>query len=130
MPNAVALPPGPRRPQLWQLSRYVLDPIGYAQTCARRHGPLFTLRMPIFGTFVAVMDPTDVLTVLATVPDRFPDEADTSPLTPLMGEHAMMFATGRRHLAQRRTLLPAFHGGLTARSAARPSGSSCSWRLR
>jgi len=115
MPNAAALPSGPGRPRIWQLSRYALDPIGYVEECAASFGPLFTLDMPIFGTFVAVVAPDDVDAVLARVPDRFPGEADTSPLTPLMGEHAMMFATGAAHRAQRRALLPAFRAGLADR---------------
>jgi cytochrome P450 len=120
MPDAVAsLPPGPRAPRLWQLCRYQLDPLAYVEACAARYGSVFTLRMHVVGTFVAVVDPADVQTVLADAPDRFPGEQDSSPLTPLAGETAMMFATGATHRAQRKVLLPAFHGELSERWSAR-----------
>jgi cytochrome P450 len=113
-PNA-ALPPGPRQPSAWQIARYQREPLAYVEACAKRHGSVFTLRLPLVGTFVAAVEPQDVQTILTRVPERFPDGPARSPIAPMMGESAMVFATGDTHRRQRRTLLPAFRGGLVAR---------------
>jgi cytochrome P450 len=115
MSPSAALPPGPRQPRAWQIARYQREPLAYVEACAARHGPVFTLRMPLVGTFVAAVDPRDVQTILTRVHDRFPDGPSSSPIAPMMGESAMVFATGETHLRQRRTLQPAFRGGLAAR---------------
>src|SRR6185436_3418068 len=115
MSSTAALPPGPRQPPALQIARYQREPLAYVEACVRRHGPVFTLRMPLVGTFVAAVEPRDVQAILTGVPERFPDGPERSPVAPVMGESAMVFATGETHRRQRRTLLPAFRGGLTAR---------------
>jgi len=110
-----ALPPGPERPPAWQMLRYQREPIAYVEACTRRYGPVFTLRLPFVGPMVAAVAPDDVQAILARAPDRFPDGPDSSPLAPIMGESAMVFATGATHRRQRRLLWPAFHGSLVAR---------------
>ncbi len=115
MSPSTALPPGPRQPRAWQIARYQREPLAFVAACAERYGSVFTLRMPLVGTFVAAVEPRDVQTILTVVPDRFPDGPDSSPIAPMMGEFAMVFATGDDHRRQRRTLLPAFRGGLMAR---------------
>jgi cytochrome P450 family 135 len=115
MPAAATLPPGPIAPGGWQSLRYQFDPIAYLEACAARYGPVFTLSMPIAGRFVAAVDARDVHAILASVPDRFPGRAQESPLAPLVGESAMMFASGATHRRQRRVLRPAFHGRVVER---------------
>src|SRR5215213_110587 len=109
------LPPGPMQPRAWQIIRYQREPLTYVEACVQRYGPVFTMRLPLLGTVVAAVDPDDVHAILTHAPERFPDGPDSSPIAPIMGEKAMMFATGATHRRQRRTLLSAFHGGLAAR---------------
>lgn len=110
-----ALPPGPSSPGAWQLLRCQADFAGYLDACVRRHGPLFTLRMPPFHAFVAATDPDDVETILLDTTTRFADGAASAILEPLVGRASLILSTGATHLRQRRTLLPAFHGGLADR---------------
>lgn len=114
-PPAVPLPPGPGRPHTSQMLRYQREPLAYVDACARRHGLVFTLRLPFLGTSVAAVHPDDVKTILTQVPERFPSRAGHSPLTPMVGEHATMFVTGEAHRHQRRTMLGVFSGGISAR---------------
>jgi len=109
------LPPGPGRPQSWQMLRYQREPLEYVERCAQRHGPVFTLRLPFLGASIAAIDPVDVRTILTQVPERFPAAEGSSPLTPMVGEHATMFVTGDAHRHQRRTMLGVFSGGIAAR---------------
>jgi cytochrome P450 len=95
--------------------RYQREPLAYVEACARRYGPLFTLRLPFLGASIAAVAPDDVRTILTQVPERFPSEQGRSPLTPMVGEHATMFVTGEAHRHQRRTMLGVFSGGIAAR---------------
>jgi cytochrome P450 family 135 len=109
------LPPGPGRPHTWQMLRYQREPLAYVDACARRYGPVFTMRLPFLGTSVAAVDPDDVRTILTRAPERFPKAQGQSPLTPMVGEHATMFVTGDAHRHQRKTMLGVFSGGIAAR---------------
>jgi len=109
------LPPGPSSPGAWQLLRCQADFAGYLDRCVHRYGPLFTLRMPPFEAFVAATDPDDVETILLDTTTRFADGAASAILEPLVGRASLILSTGETHMRQRRTLLPAFHGGLADR---------------
>jgi len=109
------LPPGPGRPQALQMLRYQREPLAYVERCAKRYGPVFTLRLPFLGATVAAVDPVTVRTILTQVPERFPSGQGRSPLTPIIGQHATVFVTGEAHRHQRRTTLSVFSGGIAAR---------------
>ena len=110
-----ALPPGPASPGTWQLLRCQADFAGYLDACVRRHGPLFTLRMPPFDAFVAATEPDDVETILLDTTTRFEEGAASAILEPLVGRASLILSSGPQHMRQRKTLLPAFHGGLAER---------------
>jgi cytochrome P450 len=95
--------------------RYQREPLAYVEACAKRYGPVFTMKLPFLGTSVAAVDPADVKTILTEAPERFPRAAGQSPLTPMVGEHATMFVTGDEHRHQRRTMLGVYSGGIAAR---------------
>jgi cytochrome P450 len=110
-----ALPPGPASPGPWQLIRCQADFAGYLDACVRRHGPLFTLRMPPFDAFVAATEPQDVETILLDTRTRFEEGAASAILEPLVGPASLILSSGPQHMRQRKTLLPAFHGSLAER---------------
>jgi cytochrome P450 len=110
-----ALPPGPASPGPWQLIRCQADFAGYLDACVRRHGPLFTLRMPPFEAFVAATEPRDVETILLDTTVRFEQGAASAILEPLVGPASLILSSGPQHMRQRKTLLPAFHGNLAER---------------
>jgi len=109
------LPPGPASPGTWQLIRCQADFAGYLDACVRRHGPLFTLRMPPFEAFVAATEPQDVETILLDTTTRFEPGAASAILEPLVGPASLILSSGPQHMRQRKSLLPAFHGGLAER---------------
>jgi cytochrome P450 len=115
VPSVGPLPPGPGRPHVLQMLRYQREPLTYVEGCARRYGPVFTMRLPFLGTSIAAVAPLDVRTILTQVPERFPSAQGSSPLTPMVGDHATMFVTGDAHRHQRRTMLGVFSGGIAAR---------------
>lgn len=113
--QTLALPPGPASPGTWQLLRCQADFAGYLDACVRRHGPLFTLRMPPFDAFVAATEPQDVETILLDTRTRFEEGAASAILEPLVGRASLILSAGPQHMRQRKTLLPAFHGSLAER---------------
>jgi cytochrome P450 len=113
--QTLALPPGPASPGTWQLMRCQVDFAGYLDACVRRHGPLFTLRMPPFDAFVAATEPQDVERVLMGTTTRFEEGAASAILEPLVGRSSLILSAGDMHMRQRKALLPAFHGSLAER---------------
>jgi cytochrome P450 len=95
--------------------RCQLDFAGYLDDCVRRHGPLFTLRMPPFEAFVAATEPQDVERVLMGTTTRFEEGAASAILEPLVGRSSLILSAGEMHMRQRKALLPAFHGSLAER---------------
>src|SRR4051794_31794156 len=107
--QTLALPPGPASPGTWQLLRCQADFAGYLDACVRRHGPLFTLRMPPFDAFVAATDPQDVETILLDTRTRFEPGAASAILEPLVGRSSLILSAGEMHMRQRKALLPPSH---------------------
>lgn len=109
------LPPGPSSPGAWQLVRCQLDFAGYLDACVARHGPVFTLRIPPFDAFIAATEPQGVERVLTGTTTRFVEGAATAILEPLVGRSSLILSAGPTHMRQRKELLPAFHGNMSAR---------------
>ena len=76
----------------------------------RRYGNVITLKLVGFGPFVAVADPTLIKQVFTEKPDVLHAGGDENPLGPVLGEHSLLVIDEDRHLAQRKLLLPPFHG--------------------
>jgi len=75
-----------------------------------RHGDLFTVRYPLFGTGVYVCDPEAIRDLLTgDQSDLLAGEAN-APLSPVLGERSVLVLDGREHLRQRKLLLPPFQG--------------------
>ena len=51
------LPPSPRLPKAVQAFGFVASRRRMVEAMTRRHGDVFTLRVPVFGDMVAVADP-------------------------------------------------------------------------
>jgi cytochrome P450 len=74
----------------------------------RRYGDAYTLKLPVIGTTVVVSHPDlvkAVFTAKATVL-----HAGKNPLGGLLGPGSLFSMDEDRHLQERRTLLPPFHG--------------------
>ncbi len=104
------LPPGPRSAPMVQALHLWLRPIAFVEECRRRHGEAFTLRLPGFPAAVLFSDPEAIRQIFtADAEDLRAGEANVI-LQPLLGAHSLLLLDGRRHLRERRLLLPPFHG--------------------
>ncbi|MGH7924583.1 MAG: cytochrome P450 [Candidatus Binatus sp.] len=102
-----ALPPGPN---LFATFDFVRNPFRFLDTCARRYGDWFTVKVPGVAPFVFTSDPAAVREVFLGDPDALHAGEANRPLGAFMGERSSLFLDGVEHIRQRRMLLPAFHG--------------------
>ena len=95
-----------------------LEPHAWLAKRRERHGDVFSSRFPFFGRVVYVADPELIKQVFTGAPDVFhAGEANATVLRDALGEHSLLTLDGRRHLSQRKLLLPPFHGDSVRRYA-------------
>ena len=107
---APGLPPGPD----WSLPRTMWHwwrrPLQTLEECQARYGDMFTIRLPHEGTWVFVSDPEVVKQVFTGDPNLLHVGAANIVLLPVLGEHSVLLLDEPEHMAQRKLMLPAFHG--------------------
>jgi cytochrome P450 len=98
MPRAVQTAIWSRRAQ-WMLEQ-----------CRARLGPIFTLRIAYEGEWVILTDPELIKQVFTGDPKVFHAGEGNEILRPLLGDNSVLVLDEKRHISQRRLLLPPFHG--------------------
>jgi cytochrome P450 family 135 len=109
------LPPGPRLPVAVQTCLYWRHSDHYLRSCRRFYGDVFTVRAFPAGTIVFLADPRDIKAVFTGDPEVFHAGEGNSVLKPVMGERSVLLLDEKEHIAQRRRMLPAFHGDSVSR---------------
>src|SRR5689334_2849627 len=108
--TAAELPPGPDEPELAQSMRWASEPLSMLERCRERYGDTFTLRLRHLGTWVVLADPEDVKRVFSTDTNELGVGLPNLALRPVLGAHSVMLSEEPHHMAQRRLMLPRFHG--------------------
>ena len=103
-------PPGPRAPRAWQTLAWQSRPGPLMERCRRRYGDWFTLKIAHEGTWVFTVDPDAVREVFTGDPDVLHAGEANVILRPVLGRKSVLLLDGDEHLAQRKMLLPPFHG--------------------
>ncbi|WP_437840120.1 cytochrome P450 [Sorangium sp. So ce1153] len=106
----MALPPGPDLPPIAQGGWYVLRPFDLIDTCIRRYGDLFTLRLFGFGTLVCASHPEAIKEIFTGDPEELRVGEANAPIRPLVGDGSILLLDGPDHLLLRRLIYPLFHG--------------------
>ncbi len=104
------LPPGSRLPALIQTALLFRDPVGYLESCRRRHGSVFQLRLVGFPRYVFVTDPRlarEVYTADREVARAGEGRRDF--LAPVVGESSLLCTEDEQWLRHRKLLGPIFH---------------------
>jgi cytochrome P450 len=104
-----ALPPGPRASKWLQLLGTWTRPTATLERL-RRYGPRVTVRLPFQPPFVMLSDPADVKELFAAPAEVLHPGEGAWVLEPIIGRNSVILLDEDAHLAQRRLLLPAFHG--------------------
>jgi cytochrome P450 len=104
------LPPGPDWSLPRMLRRWWRRPLETMEHCRDRYGSMFTYRLPYEGTWVFVSDPEQVKQVFTGDPNVLHAGAANIVLLPVLGEHSVLLLDEPEHMAQRKLMLPPFHG--------------------
>jgi len=75
-----------------------------------RYGDMFTIRIAHEGTWVFVSDPEAIKQVFTGDPRLLHAGEANLVLLPVLGEHSVLLLDEPEHMAQRKLMLPPFHG--------------------
>jgi cytochrome P450 family 135 len=105
-----SLPPGPSWPRALQTARWIARPAAFLEEAARRWGDMFTLRIANEGTWVFISHPDAVKQVFTGDPRLLRAGEANVVLLPVLGSHSVLLLDDDAHMAQRKLMLPPFHG--------------------
>ncbi len=104
------VPRGPRMHRVVQTAIWSRHAQWMLEQCRARLGPMFTLQIAYEGEWVIVSDPELIKQVFTGDPKVFHAGEGNQILRPLLGENSVLVLDEKRHISQRRLLLPPFHG--------------------
>ncbi|HEY1358364.1 MAG TPA: cytochrome P450 [Thermoleophilaceae bacterium] len=104
------LPPGPRWPRAVQTLAWGVRPGPVMLRARKRYGDMFTLRIAQEGHWVMTCDPDTVQQVFKGDPRLLHAGEANKILLPVVGRQSVLLLDEREHMAQRKLLLPPFHG--------------------
>jgi cytochrome P450 len=109
-PMEASLPPGPRFPVPLQTAAWIMRPTQAMDACARRYGDTFTFSLQRIGKLVFISHPDDVKAVFTGSAERLHAGEANAILEPVLGSESILLLDEKRHIRQRKLMLPAFHG--------------------
>jgi cytochrome P450 family 135 len=104
------LPPGPQTPRALQTARWIARPAAFMDDAQRRYGDMFTLRITHEGTWVFLSHPDAVKQVFTGDPRLLHAGEANIVLLPVLGSNSVLLLDDDAHMAQRKLMLPPFHG--------------------
>jgi cytochrome P450 family 135 len=104
------LPPGPRMGRVPQTAIWSRKAQWLLEQSRARFGPMFTLKIAYEGDWVVISDPELVKQVFTGDPKVFHAGEGNQILRPVLGDNSVLVLDEKKHIAQRKLLLPPFHG--------------------
>src|SRR3954449_13321626 len=89
---------------------WITRPLPLLERFRAEFGDTFTFRLPHETTWVMLSDPEDVKTVFKGDPRLLHAGEANEVLRPVLGDHSVLLLDDDQHLAQRKLMLPPFHG--------------------
>src|SRR5918912_1869170 len=110
MSAASTLPEGPRWGTALTTLGWMTRPFPYLERCHARYGDTFTLRIAREAPWVFVTHPDAVKQVFTGDPRLLHAGEANIVLLPVLGSHSVLLLDDDEHMAQRKLMLPSFHG--------------------
>ena len=108
--TTATLPPGPG-PAPLNLLGWMTRPIPFMERCRARYGDTFTVDMgPPEGKWIFLTQPDAIREMFTAPADVLHPGEGARVLEYIVGSRSVLLLDGREHLAQRKLMLPAFHG--------------------
>lgn len=109
--SALKLPNGPQTHPWVQTYQWLTNPLEYMETCAKRYGDTFTLRIgPVFTPQVFFSNPQAIQQIFTTDPKQLDSGEPAGIKSPLLGRQSLLALEGKPHQRQRKLLTPPLHG--------------------
>ncbi len=106
----MSLPPGPG-PIPLNLLGWTLRPVPFMEQCRARYGDRFTVDIgPPEGKWIFLTQPDEIREMFSAPADVLHPGEGARVLEPVVGSRSVLLLDGAEHLAQRKLMLPAFHG--------------------
>jgi cytochrome P450 family 135 len=105
-----SLPPGPRMPRALQTAIWSRQAQWFLEQSRARFGRMFTIQIAYEGDWVVISDPELVKQVFTGDPRIFHAGEGNQILRPVLGENSVLVLDEKKHIEQRKLLLPPFHG--------------------
>ena len=106
----MSLPPGPG-PIPLNLLGWTLRPVPFMERCRARYGDRFTVDIgPPEGKWIFLTQPDEIREMFSAPADVLHPGEGARVLEPVVGPRSVLLLDGAEHLAQRKLMLPAFHG--------------------
>ncbi len=110
-PTAIkGLPPGPRMGRVPQTAIWSRKAQWLLEQSRARFGRMFTLKIAYEGDWVVISDPELVKQVFTGDPRVFHAGEGNQILRPILGDNSVLVLDEKKHIGQRKLLLPPFHG--------------------
>ncbi len=93
-----------------QTAAWVTRPGPFMERARRRYGDTFTIRIASEGTWILMSDPEAVRQIFTGDPAKLHAGEANVVLRPILGPNSVLLLDDAPHLAQRKLLLPPFHG--------------------
>jgi cytochrome P450 len=97
-------------PRLLQDVGWIARPLPWLERCRARYGDVFTLNIAQEGAWVMLAHPDHVKQVFTGDPAVFHAGEANVVLRPVLGPSSVLLLDDAEHMAQRRLMLPSFHG--------------------
>ncbi|HXR61560.1 MAG TPA: cytochrome P450, partial [Solirubrobacterales bacterium] len=104
------LPPGPRMPRALQTAIWSRQAQWFLSQSRARFGPMFSIKIAYEGDWVVITDPELVKQVFTGDPRVFHAGEGNQILRPILGDNSVLVLDEKKHIQQRKLLLPPFHG--------------------
>jgi cytochrome P450 len=106
----MTLPPGPPGPHVLHTAAWITRPGPWCRRQRARYGDAFTAHVDRRVPWVMLNHPDDVKTVFTGDPNVLHAGEGNALLEPLLGSNSVIILDGKEHMAERKALLPPFHG--------------------
>jgi cytochrome P450 len=95
---------------LFQLARWIRGLTPLLEECSIRYGDVFTLRLPVFGTFVVFSASDDIRDILRAPASCYDNGGPYSFMAQAFGPESVQALTGEPHRRERTLISPHLHG--------------------
>jgi cytochrome P450 len=110
MTGPLKLPPGPGQSPANQLLRYSFRPLEFLESCARRYGETFTIRLSGLGTLVQLTRPADIREVFRADAGTLHAGEANALVSSVVGDTSVLVLDEQAHVRQRKIMLPPLKG--------------------